>query len=191
VYIYTLADPRNGEVRYVGKTNNKKLRSKAHRNERGSTRKCRWVQSLSSAGVCPVFEELEEVEENEWKEAERFWIASLRFYGFRLVNASDGGDGNNQSPEARAKIAAAMTGRKWDRETIERRTKHFKGVPKTPEHRAKISAAHIGKHHLSAESKARISAARKGKPLTIEHRAKLCAAHQRRRLARQCLLQYQ
>jgi hypothetical protein len=50
-----------------------------------------------------------------------------------------------------------------------------KGKPLSAERRAKISAALKGKQ-CAPETRAKISAALKGKPLSVEHRAKLSAA---------------
>ena len=50
-----------------------------------------------------------------------------------------------------------------------------KGKPLSAERRAKISAALKGKQ-CTPETRAKISAALKGKPLSAEHRAKLSAA---------------
>jgi GIY-YIG catalytic domain/NUMOD3 motif len=114
--------------------------------------------------------------------------------------------GKTQSPEAKAKIAAANIGKKHSDETKAKLSEFFTGKPghlHTSEAKAKISAAHKGrivspemKAHLSAlntgkkhsdETKAKISAVCSGKPsfwkgkqLSTEHRAKMSAAHKRR-----------
>ena len=47
-YIYTLSDPRNNLVRYVGKTSNPKMRLQNHMNRKHNerTHKRNWIESL-------------------------------------------------------------------------------------------------------------------------------------------------
>lgn len=94
-YIYTLSDPRNNQVRYVGKTNNPKQRRSAHGvlTREQKSRKKNWVKHLKSLGLKPVFEIIEEVNIDGWKEAEKFWITQFKAWGFRLLNHTSGGDG--------------------------------------------------------------------------------------------------
>ena len=44
--VYALVDPRDEQIRYVGKSVSVETRVKAHMRERGTTRKIRWLQSL-------------------------------------------------------------------------------------------------------------------------------------------------
>ena len=94
-YIYTLSDPRNNQVRYVGKTNNPKQRRSAHGvlTREQKSRKKNWVKHLKSLSLKPVFEIIEEVSIDEWKEAEKFWITQFKAWGFILLNHTSGGDG--------------------------------------------------------------------------------------------------
>lgn len=73
--------------------------------------------------------------------------------------------GYTHSPETRAKLSIAGTGR----------------VP-TAETRAKIGAAHTG-GHLTEATKEKLRAKRVGKPLSAEHREKLSAAKLGRKLS--------
>lgn len=57
------------------------------------THKDNWIRQLLSEGVEPVIEPLEYVPESKWEEAEKFWIESLRQLGFKLTNATRGGEG--------------------------------------------------------------------------------------------------
>ncbi|RZK27760.1 MAG: GIY-YIG nuclease family protein [Hymenobacter sp.] len=94
-YIYTLADPHTGEVRYVGKDNDLKLRLKAHCNpaRKRQSHKKAWVQSLLKQGQKPRIEVLEQVPMTEWPYWEEYWIRQLRAWGMRLTNHTLGGDG--------------------------------------------------------------------------------------------------
>lgn len=121
-YIYSLEDPRTGEIRYVGKAFNLKRRLSDHicNCRRGSSKNKSWVISLIEAGVRPVIKELEyleNVEPETWEEAERFWISTFRFYGFNLNNHDIGGvSGKRMSPESIEKRSAKLRGRNHSEE---------------------------------------------------------------------------
>lgn len=88
-------------------------------------------------------------------------IAQLRAEGFRLCNATDGGDG--------------ISGLKHSVETRRKMSEKAAGRSHSPESIAKISAA---KRNLSDETRSRISAAKLGRkrpPFSAEHRAKMAA----------------
>lgn len=95
VYIYTLADPRSGEVRYVGKTNDLKVRRHNHLNScrDKNTHKRNWINQLRKEGMLPVMEVLDEVLQSEWHNWEKYWIHQMTAWGFKLVNYTEGGDG--------------------------------------------------------------------------------------------------
>lgn len=96
VKIYTLSDPITLEVRYVGKTvqglekrlNQHLLDSKKFKNLNSN-----WLKSLKRKSLKPIIEELDEVDESKWIEAEIYWIAQLKAWGFNLNNHTIGGDG--------------------------------------------------------------------------------------------------
>lgn len=94
-YIYTLSDPRNNLVRYVGKTSNPKMRLQNHMNRKHNerTHKRNWIESLKKNKLKPLFEIIDEVPINEWKFWEKFWIQMMIVWGFDLVNHTCGGDG--------------------------------------------------------------------------------------------------
>lgn len=132
--VYTLADSRCPEiVRYVGITNNPASRLRGHKADKSSSHKACWVRSVIRAaatvkmtiiasGLCWEGATRREVEE----------ISRHRDLGFRLTNATDGGDGipgyiaseelravrrinakgRKHSPETRAKMSAWQTGLK-------------------------------------------------------------------------------
>ncbi len=135
--IYTLSDPRTGEVRYIGKTKRSlKYRLAQHLRESlkpsGSTKKKNWIRQLIYINLLPVIEELDCISPiNEWQSVEQYWIAQFKSWGFNLTNMTTGGDGNqNQimSPEAHIK-----------------RSQSLKGKPRPEEVRKKISESHKGK----------------------------------------------
>lgn len=115
--IYTLSDPCTHELRYVGKT--ERSLAKRFREHRRNARKnssihlyC-WWRSLSREPVVEVVEECTTTA--ELNEAERFWIVQFKALGFRLVNHSDGGEGQRglkHTPETKEKISRAIKGTK-------------------------------------------------------------------------------
>ena len=89
--IYSLADPRNGEVRYIGKTvTTESNRLRGHMKDKENTPKTGWIKSLKKLGLKPVIEAVEETTELDWKECEKFWIENFRQMGCRLTNVCKG-----------------------------------------------------------------------------------------------------
>lgn len=96
IFIYTLTDPRNDKIRYVGKTNDLKGRYRAHCSSdyrKANLHRRNWVNSMKKDGVKPIMELLEVCDEFNWKECEVFWISQLKSWGFDLLNYTVGGDG--------------------------------------------------------------------------------------------------
>lgn len=143
VYIYTLVDPRTEEIRYVGKTTNLKARAASHWHDvkRKKSHLYNWIRSLKKRGVRPVVRVIEETDTDHWQDRERYWIDEGYRLGWRLTNATDGGDGGsgrrgwNHTIQTRKKISKANSGK--------RHHQYGKRVP--DEVKAKISESHIGK----------------------------------------------
>lgn len=149
--IYALIDPRDGTVRYVGKSVDVEQRVKAHLCESGSTKKIRWIQSLKRASLTPEIIILAEGF-GSWEHVEVEWIAHFRRLGHDLTNATEGGEGlHNPSQETRAKIAAAQRSLRDNPDYVARMrqmydspswrgavSKGLTGKPKSPEHVAAL-----------------------------------------------------
>ena len=202
--IYALRDPRSWEPRYIGKSTTGMDRPKRHRlSSRLATRshKNSWIKSLLAVGIEYVIEILEQVSTAEKLGVrERFWIARGRAVGWRLTNATDGGDGTPglvRSPQHRAKVSAALRGRKLTAEHRERIGAAQRGKVLTPECRAKLSlvrtgyresaatrakksASHMGLRH-APDVIVRMAAANTGQKRSLEARANMVVAQQRRR----------
>lgn len=111
IYIYTLSDPRTGEVRYVGKTSQPSIRLNNHLySDRGSNHKWTWIKSLKAENLKPLMEVIETVPEEKSFEAEKIWIESFRFYGCRLMN-SDFGTIGALSDDAKRRAKASTIAR--------------------------------------------------------------------------------
>jgi len=94
-YIYTLTDPTNNMIRYVGKTNNPKQRYSAHLNgaRKHQAHKKNWIEKLKKEGLKPIFEIVDEVLIEDWVFWEKWWISLIKSWGYSLVNYTSGGDG--------------------------------------------------------------------------------------------------
>lgn len=112
--IYTLSDPRNNVVRYVGYTRYPlKNRLACHLCDKSTNHRTIWIKSLS--GRKPDIELLAEfASEVDVKAAEVAYIAMYKALGAPLVNGTAGGDGTSgwiPSAETRRKIGAGNTGK--------------------------------------------------------------------------------
>ena len=176
--IYGMSDPRDGQLRYVGKTVetiDKRLARHMNDAHRLKNRKDRWLSRLAAKDLRPDIFIIEVVPHGEWVDAERFWIAYYKMIGADLMNHTSGGEGEpgfSMSEDAKARIAAGN-----------------RGKPKSPEHVAKILAGpgifkkgqvpHNAGKTASEETRRRISDVQKGKPKgpqSPEHRANHLAA---------------
>lgn len=110
--IYVLIDPRDGIIKYVGKTVQKlKYRLTQHITEKSNNKRKTWIKSLKNKGLLPIIEELDECEWEESAALERYWISQFKTWGFVLKNMNDGGDGNigyHPSEETRLKLGNSL-----------------------------------------------------------------------------------
>lgn len=91
--IYTLSDPRDGTVRYVGRTTNIYQRFYGHYSKSGggTLRKQKWIIELRRLGLSPIMEIIEEVNwPNNLKEREKYWIRTYLEQGAPLLNSLRG-----------------------------------------------------------------------------------------------------
>jgi len=93
VFIYTLEHPITKEIRYIGKTNNLKIRLGNHLCNKDRTHKVNWIKSLKTKGLKPEMKILDEVDEVDWSFWEKYWIAQFKIWGINLVNETEGGEG--------------------------------------------------------------------------------------------------
>lgn len=175
IYIYGLYDPRDGALRYVGKSNKPRLRYWMHMDESGGTHKNRWIASLVRAGHRPELRILEEIApSDDWQDRERWWIQAARESGDDLTNHESGGLGNKRhAPETRAKMSAAATGRVMSPESIEK-MKRTKRERMTDATRERLRLINLGRKQPQ-EEKDRRAASLRGQKRTPETRALLSA----------------
>lgn len=159
--IYGLADPRDGQLRYVGKTVGplaRRLGRHLNASSRRKNRKDRWIANLIAKDLRPEIFEIEVAD--DWVEAERFWIAYFRAIGADLVNHTSGGEG-----EPGFRVAE---------DTKRRISIGNKGKPKSAAHVAKIlvgpglfkkgSVPHNAGKSASDETRKKIGDVQRGKP---------------------------
>jgi hypothetical protein len=175
VYIYTLSDPETGEVRYVGKTLDMPHRMRGHLAVRGTAHRNSWIKSLRVRGLMPVMEELERIEnsdDTDWQEVERFWIAYFRFLGVRLTNIDSGGlGGKKQAVESIKKRTVSRVGWVPTQAHLERLHDSWRGRKHTDKTKALIGRVHRGKKK-SEDHVREMSLSRMGKKLSAETIAK-------------------
>lgn len=188
--IYSIACPDTGNIRYVGKSVENRLKERwaCHLRDARANKatKChRWIRGLLISGKSPVFSILEWVDE-DWAEAECRWIKNFRIQGANLLNQTDGGQGpigRTLSPESIEKTRSAHIGSKRSEEakarmraawTEDRKAKHIalhKGKT-IPDHvRAAISSANKGRKRTPDSIEAGASK-RRGRKQTPEQRKK-------------------
>lgn len=185
-YIYTLEDPRSGEIRYVGWTVNPGRRRREHvgRARRGEddTRKGRWVRKLDAGGVRPELVVIEAVPLEERESAEGRWIADLRSAGHRLTNMTDGGGGTpgfRHDPATVAKFAAKHRGFKFSDESRRRLSRARTGMKATPEQRRRMSEMRRGRK-MPREAVEKTASAHRGRKRPPETCRKMVEAWVRR-----------
>lgn len=94
IFIYGLIDPRNSEIKYIGKTKNIRKRFREHIRDEENNKKYAWIKNLKKQNLLPdilILEETNIEESNFW---EIFWINQFKTWGFELKNMTDGGDGS-------------------------------------------------------------------------------------------------
>jgi group I intron endonuclease len=175
--IYGLADPRTGQLRYVGKSTYGLKRARSHAYpgylKRDHSHTGNWIRSLKAQGMRPEAILLEVYENrDDLPEAEIWNIAYWKSLGAGLYNHTLGGEGcvgRKMSPETKRKLREAnlgnkhALGKKQDL-TQEQRTAlvdRARARSADPTIRAKISATLSGRKNgpHSAERRAKISAA--------------------------------
>ncbi len=205
VYIYCLIDPRNNQIRYVGKSKSPEKRYKSHLNEAISNLginpyKNRWIRKLLSNNLKPILKIIEVIDDDKWEDREIYWIELFRSKGFRLTNITSGGRGEF-SPLARKNLKEKILGKPKSEETKRKLSEINKGKTLSSETKKKISEKlkgsnnpFYGKKHpkeimdiivkanlglkKSIETKEKLSKSLKGKIVTEETKEKMRKAQQ-------------
>jgi len=171
-FIYALCDPDTEIIRYIGKSDDPKVRYVQHIKDKHKTYKVNWIKKLKSSGKVPLLKILEEVDKNCWETAEKKWINRYRLVtGRKLTNTTEGGAGPNMTEEIRRKISKSSKGHIVSEEQRKKISIANKGRIITPEWRRKISEA------FTPEFRKRLSERRRGKKLSPESCQKISTAN--------------
>ena len=137
VFIYALSDPRNNQVRYIGKANNPEDRYTNHFNSARdkNTHKRNWINNVRKDGLRPELIIIDEVPKSEWQYWEKFYISLFKTWGFSLVNYTEGGDGSTFGNSG-----------SWKKGNIP----HNKGVPCAEETKQKIKDKLTGRPNINS-----------------------------------------
>ena len=187
--IYVLIDPRNQEIRYVGKTESSLDDRLYHHiwdaaSGKSTAHKARWLQKLHRLGYEPMIVLVQEVPTINWPDAERYWINYYRSVGCPLTNATDGGDSGPSLPGA---LNPFYGKRHTEDSLVKMRGRNVSGLTRTkisvakkgktlinggtfiegyevPEHVRKERSQRMTGVPMGEQNRARISASLKGKP---------------------------
>jgi hypothetical protein len=174
--IYSLLDPINNEVKYIGKTDCIDRRYKQHLRSKSKSKVRSWIINICNKSMFPKLEIIDIVKKNEWAFWEQHYISLYKSWGFNLINSTIGGDnivgykhteqtkdlirakmkGRSVSDDFRKLMSIIKKGRKLSPETIEKIKKSKKGSVSGDKHPM------WGKHHKE-ESRKKISNSNKGK----------------------------
>ena len=91
-----MVDPDTDEVRYVGKADCVKERYASHLREAKigkQSHKCNWIRQVTNKNLMPRLLVLEEVSQEDWKQAEVYYIEEFKNLGYALTNIAKGGEG--------------------------------------------------------------------------------------------------
>lgn len=158
-FIYTLSEPHENKVRYVGWTCNPAKRMGQHLSDVANTHKVHWIQSCLANGDKPrmqIIEVMENGTEAQVIEREVFWIATFREQGCKLTNGTNGGQGAlgyTHTEETRKKMSLASLFKDQSVEARQRLTrKDVKLNPqKVKEIREKFATGQYTRYQLATE----------------------------------------
>lgn len=110
-FIYGLVDPRDNQIKYVGKSDHPKKRLRQHLVDYSNQQKQQWVKELKAASLTPILLVLAEVAADEWDTQERYWIQKLQDEGCSLLNIQAGGchKGNYAAQQSQLKLKRPTT----------------------------------------------------------------------------------
>jgi len=147
-YIYCLSDP-NGDVKYVGKSDNPNRRYKEHLNRAKYKRyyKDRWVNSLLESSQKPEMIILDYVPYSDFEFWEDFYIYIFKIWGCKLTNTAPGGGGGNFGAEINKKISDKLRGRVFSNEWRENIRKARLGTKASDQTRLIFSSQRKGSNN--------------------------------------------
>jgi len=127
-YTYAHITLDTNKIFYIGKGSGMRLFKKDARNKH-------WHNTVKKHGYKSI-KLAEWLTSNEAFAHEKFLISCFKDMGYKLVNQSEGGDGNS------ALGGLSFKGRKHTKEAIEKTMAYVRGIPKSAESKLKNSIAH-------------------------------------------------
>lgn len=159
IYIYYLHEGNNIPI-YVGKTKQKLYQRLANH---------KWLFKNKNLQI----ELVDEVEDEDWKPLECYWIEQFKQWGFKLENKNKGGGGPVKYDDINLKRLKSS----WDEERKKHHSKSMKGKKHSEETKKKQSLAKKGKHFHTEKSKKKISEKMKGYVFSKERNQKIGKAN--------------
>lgn len=155
LYIYCISD-NNGIPKYIGKTTqgvNRRIAAHLQdvKHRRYNMPIHNWLRQHPDFQVHTLY--TEKLDDN-WQQIEQFWIAHFKQLGFKLLNATNGGEGGHgykRSAEGNQKCREALLGRPRPEDVRRRISLAHKGKPVLPETRKKISATLKARNHRHSD----------------------------------------
>lgn len=178
--VYGLLDPRDGTLRYVGKSSTGMERAKQHTRPSScrsghNWNKTRWYRELDALGLRPVPILIEEaIDPKSVNALECFYIASFRSVGAELFNKLDGGEleytpgSRKVSRETRQRLSESHKGQRITEEVKKKISEANKGKKKPPEMREKMKEVYRNNTALHEKL-----SAQKGRPFSDEVRVRM------------------
>jgi group I intron endonuclease len=148
--IYVFSD-ENCLPKYVGKTKCFKTRIKQHLNKDRFIYKSyfyNWLNKQLSEDKEYFIDILEEVNDSNWQEKEKYWIKHIKENGYKLTNMTDGGDGNNNqifTEESKEKRRQKRLGHKLSEHTKKLISEAHKGKIVLESTKQKLRDINLGK----------------------------------------------
>lgn len=94
--IYVLKDPRDNKIKYVGATcralTDRLSNHIYYAKKRRKSPSHLWILELLSLDLRPILEEIDQADDNNWSEREKYWIDKYRSKG--ILNLREGGKHN-------------------------------------------------------------------------------------------------
>lgn len=120
--VYTLTDPRDSLVKYVGITTDVKNRFSKHKSDKQSKEgilKKNWVLKLLKLGLQPIIDVIDEGDVDYCQKAETSYIKLYRACGAKLKNQMKTGFLFQHTDETKRKISEARKGKPLTEKQIE------------------------------------------------------------------------
>lgn len=199
-YVYVLADPRDGEIRYVGITSRTlEQRLTEHYYAQSNDYRGKWLSKLRNIGLKPIMRLLQTFITEDALKAEIYWIKYFKDTGCKLINGTLGGEGalgrfhsketkakiseshkgKHLSEEHKAKLSEAGKGRVQSEDTKVKLSVIMRARPHNPEWSIKQAASLRGRI-MPDDQREKISKAGKGRKLSEETKARMSAAQLKR-----------